>query len=118
MTNATERAGVSLAASKVRYVEQAGERGRHAGATWAAEAAEYIQLKRLAAVAVHLGFDDPQAGYRVVSTILGERILSGSEIAEFRETFGLDDDDADAESREYWLGFVESALEVFERVEI
>jgi hypothetical protein len=118
VTNATEQSGARPEESRLRYVEQAGERGRQAGAAWAAELAEYLELKRLAAIAVYGGFDDEQAGYRIVSTILGERHLSRGEIAVFRETFGLEDDDADAQNREYWRGFVESALEAFEKVEI
>lgn len=118
MTNATEQAGVRHEESRLRYVEQAGDRGRRAGATWAEKSAEYLDLKRLAAIAVHRGFDGEQAGYRVVSTILGERHLSRMEIAAFRETFGLEHDDADAQNREYWCGFVQSALEAFEEVEI
>ncbi|MCX7054389.1 MAG: hypothetical protein NTU56_09280 [Proteobacteria bacterium] len=102
----------------MRFFEQAGERGRRAGATWAEESAEYLELKRLASIAVHRGFDGEQAGYRVVSTILGERHLSRRDIAAFRETFGLEHDDADAQNREYWRGFVQSALEVFEEVAI
>lgn len=118
MTNATEQSGAKPEESRPRCVEQAGERGRQAGAAWAAEFAEYLELKRLAAIAVYGEFDDEQAGYRVVSTILGERHLSRGEIAAFRETFGLEDDDADAQNREYWRGFIESALEAFEQVKI
>jgi hypothetical protein len=118
LTNATEQAGVRPEESSLRYFEQAGERGRRAGAAWAEESAEYLDLKRLAAIAVRRGLDDEQAGYWVVSTILGERHLSRREVAAFCETFGLQHDDADAQNREYWRGFVQSALEVFEEVEI
>jgi hypothetical protein len=118
MTIATEAAGVRLGESRSKYVEHAGDRGRRAGATWAEASAEYLDLKRLAAVAAHRGFDGEQAGYRVVCTILGERHLSRTEIATFRETFGLEHDDTDAQSPEYWCGFVQSALEAFEEVEI
>jgi hypothetical protein len=116
--NATEQAGVRPEESRLRYLEQTGERGRRAGATWAEQSAEYLDLKRLASIAMHRGFDGEQVGYRVVCTILGERHLSRTEIATFRETFGLEHDDADAQSREYWCGFVQSALEAFEEVEI
>jgi hypothetical protein len=116
--SATEQAGVRPEERRLNYFEQAGERGRRAGATWAEESAEYLDLKRLASIAMHRGFDGEQAGYRVVCTILGERHLSRTEIAAFRETFGLEHDDADAQSREYWCGFVQSALEAFEEVEI
>jgi hypothetical protein len=102
----------------VRYFEQAGVRGRRAGAAWAEESAEYLDLKRLAAIATQRGIDDEQAGYWVVSTILGERHMSSREIAAFCETFGLGHDDADAQNRDFWRGFVQSALEVFEDVEI
>lgn len=118
MTNATEQAGVRSEESSLRYLEQAGERGRRAGAAWAEESAEYLDLKRLAAIAVQRGFDDEQAGYWVVSTILGERHLTSREIAAFCETFGLEHDGADAQNREYWRGFVQSALQAFEDVEI
>jgi len=118
MTDATERVAMGLAAGTMRYGQQAGERGRYAGAAWAAEIAEYLQLKRLAAVAAYLKFDDEQAGYKVVNTILGERIWTAREIAEFREILGLDDGEFDADSRDYWQGFVEGALEVFETVAI
>ena len=89
---------------------QAAERGRRVGAAWAADSAEYVELKRLAAVAAHLRFDDKQVGYRVVRAILGERMLSAAEIA-------TNDDDVRAESGDYWQGFVDSALDVFENVE-
>jgi hypothetical protein len=118
VTNATEQAGVKADESRLRYFEQAGERGRRAGATWAETSAEYLELKRLAAIAVHRGFDGEQAGYRIVNTILGERHLSRREVAAFLETFGLEHDDADAQNREYWRGFAQSALEAFETVEI
>ncbi len=118
MTNATQQAGASLAESTLRRFEQAGERGRQAGAAWAEDAAEYLDLKRLAAIAAHRGFDDDHAGYRVVSAILGERHLTRREIAAFRETFGLEHDDADTQNREYWQGFVQSALEAFEEFAI
>lgn len=113
-----EQAGASPAETGSRYLEQAGERGRQAGAAWAEESAEYLDLKRLAEIAANRGFDGDQAGYRVVSTILGERHLTRTEIAEFRETFGLEHDDADTDNREYWRGFVQSALEAFEELAI
>ena len=118
MTNAAGPTGVMLVASGVRYLDQAGERGRQAGAAWADDSAEYLDLKRLAAIAAHHGFDGDQAGYRVVSTILGERHLTRKEIAAFRETFGLAHDDADTQNREYWRGFVQSALEAYEEFAI
>jgi len=118
VTNATEQAGVRPEESRLRYFEQAGERGRRAGAAWAEKSAEYLELKRLAAIAVHRGFEGEQAGYRIVNTILGERHLSRREVAAFLETFGLEHDDADAQNREYWRGFAQSALEAFEAVEI
>ncbi len=118
MTNATEQAGASLAEHRLRCCDQAGERGRQAGAAWAEDAAEYLDLKRLAVIAAHRGFDGDQAGYRVVCAILGERHLTGREIAAFRETFGLEHDDADTQNREYWQGFVQSALEAFEEFAI
>lgn len=118
MTNAAERAGVMSDKGRLRYFEQAGERGRQAGAAWAEESAEYLDLKRLAAIAAHHGFDGDQAGYRVVSTILGERHLTRKEIAAFRETFGLAHDDADTQNREYWRGFVQSALEAYDEFAI
>ena len=118
MTNATEQAGVRPEESRLQCLDQAGERGRQAGAAWAEESAEYLDLKRLAAIAAHHGFDGDQAGYRVVSTILGERHLTRKEIAAFRETFGLEHDDADTQNREYWRGFVQSALEAYEEFAI
>lgn len=118
MTNAAGPTGVMLVASGVRYLDRAGERGRQAGAAWAEESAEYLDLKRLAAIAAHHGFDGDQAGYRVVSTILGERHLTRKEIAAFRETFGLAHDDADTQNREYWRGFVQSALEAYDEFAI
>ena len=118
MTNAAGPTGVILVASGLRHLDQAGERGRQAGAAWADDSAEYLDLKRLAAIAAHHGFDGDQAGYRVVSTILGERHLTRKEIAAFRETFGLAHDDADTQNREYWRGFVQSALEAFDEFAI
>ena len=113
-----EQAGASLAENGLRYFESAGERGRQAGAAWAEGPGEYLDLKRLAVIAAHRGFDDDQAGYRVITAILGERHLTRSEIAAFRETFGLEHDDADTWNREYWQGFVHSALEAFEEFAI
>jgi hypothetical protein len=104
--------------SGFRCLDQAGERGRQAGAAWAEDSAEYLDLKRLAAIAARRGFDGDQAGYRVVSTILGERHLTMREISAFRETFGLEHDDTDTQSREYWRGFVQSALEAFDEFAI
>ena len=114
MTNAAEQAGVTPDEGRLRCFDQAGERGRQAGAAWAEDSAEYLDLKRLAAIAAHHGFDGDQTGYRVVSTILGERHLTRKEIAAFRETFGLAHDDADTQNREYWRGFVQSALEAYD----
>lgn len=118
MASATEQTGSRLADSGLRCFDQAGERGRQAGAAWADDSAEYLDLKRLAAIAAHHGFDGDEAGYRVVSTILGERHLTRKEIAAFRETFGLAHDDADTQNREYWRGFVQSALEAFDEFAI
>ena len=118
MTNATEHAGVRPAKSGLRCFDQAGERGRQAGAAWAEDSAEYLELKRLAAIAARRGFDDDHAGYRVVSTILGERHLTRREMAAFRDTFGLECDDADTQSQEYWRGFAQSALEAFDEFAI
>jgi hypothetical protein len=118
VTNATEQAGVRPEEGSLRYVEQAGERGRQAGAAWAEETAEYLELKRLAVIAMRREFYGEQAGYRVVSTITGERQLRRRDIAAFREAFGIEHDDDDAQNSEYWCGFVQSALEAFEEVEI
>jgi hypothetical protein len=118
VTNATGRGGARRGASTVGFVVQNRERGRQAGAAWSAELAEYLDLKRLAEIAERGGFDDERAGYRVVSAIRGERYLSGEEIEAFREIFGFDNVDAETHSREYWLGFVQSALEAFDEVEI
>ena len=118
MTSASELAGVWPEESRFRCLDQAGERGRQAGAVWAEDSAEYLDLKRLAAIAARRGFDDDHAGYRVVSAILGERHLTRREIAAFRDTFGLEYDDADTQSREYWQGFVQSALEAFDEFAI
>lgn len=118
MTNATEQAGVRPEGSGFRYFNPAGDRGRRAGAAWAEQSAEYLDLKRLAVIAVQQGFDGEQAGYRIVNAILGERHLSTREVAASLETFGLEQDDADAQNREYWRGFLQSALEAFEEVEI
>lgn len=118
MTSVTERSSARLAGGAAGFVARANERGRQAGAAWATDMAEYLDLKRLAAIAVRGGVDDARAGYRVVSTIRGERQLNSDEIAVFRETFGLGDDDADVQSMEFWQGFVQSALEAFEQVEI
>jgi hypothetical protein len=118
VTNATEQGGVRPEESGFRYVDQAGDRGRRAGAIWAEQSAEYLDLKRLAAIAEQQGFDGEQAGYGIVNTILGERHLSTREVAALLETFGLEHDDADAQNREYWRGFLQSALEAFEEVEI
>jgi hypothetical protein len=95
-----------------------GERGRQAGAVWAEESVQYLDLKRLAAIAAGRGFDDDHAGYRVVSAILGERHLTRMEIAAFRDIFGLEYDDADTQSRQFWRGFVHSALESFDEFAI
>ena len=118
MSHATDRAGVRPEQIPLRHVAAADERGRRAGAAWAAEFAEYLELKRLAALAARGVAGDEQAGYRVVGAIRGERQLSRAEFAAFRETFGIDDDDADAQNQEFWEGFIESALDAFARVEI
>jgi hypothetical protein len=118
VTSATGQTGARLADSGSRCFDQAGERGRQAGAAWAEESAEYLDLKRLVAIAAHHGFDGDLAGYRVVSTILGERHLTRQELAAFRETFGLAHDDADTQNREYWRGFVQSALDAYDEFAI
>ena len=118
MTHATERAGTRPAESMVTYGKRAFERGRRVGAAWAANTADYVELKRLAAIAVYLPLNDGLAGYRVISAILGEQSLTGPGMAEFFESIGIGDhDDPEVESGDYWEGFVESVLEVFENVE-
>ena len=118
MTVTSGQASTQPVGRNVQRGAQEAERGRRIGAAWAADSAEYVELKRLAAVAAHLRFDDKQVGYRVVRAILGERMLSGPEIATFRESIGIgNDDDVRAESGDYWQGFVDSALDVFENVE-
>lgn len=118
MANSTRRNDSGRVRDAVAIHVQAGERGRRAGAIWAAESAEYLDLKHLASLAASGGFDDERAGYRVVCTVCGERQLSLAETAEFRGTFGLDDDDADQQPAEYWQGFVQGALDAFELLEI
>lgn len=118
MTNAALRRGEWPRAGTIRVLDPDGDRGRAAGAAWAADTAENVELKRLAAIAVHLRFDDEQIGSRIVSAILGERHLSKAELVEFRGIVGLDDDDAVVESGAYWSGFVDGALELFDRVEL
>jgi hypothetical protein len=39
-------------------------------------------------------------------------------MAAFRDTFGLECDDADTQSQEYWRGFAQSALEAFDEFAI
>jgi len=118
VASATEQTDVRPGENRLKYVEQAGERGRRAGATWAENSAEYLELKRLAEIAMRRGFEGEQAGYRVLNLILGERHLSRKDVAAFLATYGLEHDDADAQSPEYWRGFAQSALEAFEAVKI
>ena len=123
MTSAMERASERLKVSKFEYVEKAHERGRSAGAYWAADRAEYGELKRLADSADQLTdldtIDALGAPGIVIRVIESEAEFAGRQsIADFWVNLGFDKNDDDLYSAAWWEGFVEGAVELFDNVDI
>ncbi|MCE7902874.1 MAG: hypothetical protein DYH20_09540 [Gammaproteobacteria bacterium PRO9] len=107
-----------LEESRQRYLKEAAERGHADGTKWAMVTAEYGELKRLDDAWPAVGSCDTSDAMGAPGVFL--RIIKGddcsqrSDIDDFWSALGKDDNDDDCYSAEYWDGFVEGALEVFE----
>ena len=117
MLSATERAKERLKISKQEFTDEALERGREIGATWAADDAEYWQLKALA----DSGIDDCETidalgPPGVVVPVIDNDYIGRTSIENFWQNLGYDLNDPDLYSAEFWLGFVDGAVELFEEV--
>jgi hypothetical protein len=111
-----------LKASKVDYEGEAHERGHEDGVRWAMERAEYAELKRLSEAWPQVDttetIDALGAPGVFLRMILDEDDFGGRQsIEDFWTNLGKDSRDQDAYSFQYWDGFGEGALEVFEKVE-
>jgi hypothetical protein len=111
-----------LRQSKVEFLGAAQERGKADGTRWAMETADYGELKRLA--------DNwPQCETTETTDALGapgvflnlisedDERCDRMDIDDFWVNLGKESRDEDAYSAQYWDGFVEGALEVFEKVD-
>lgn len=117
MSAAIER----LKKSKLAYAAEGYDRGHAAGVLWAQDTAEYGELKRLSnewesaeTTETDDAYGSPGVFLRMIS---GEDQLTRTEVDDLLANVGLDKRDDDAYSPDYWDGFVEGALEVFDKVE-
>lgn len=124
-SSAIERARKRLAEDRVRYAKTAHERGRIAGTNWAADKAEFIQLRRLSEAMGQFDLVDGHTAPRVILSIIGdqwdpteETEVDGADVMNFCESVGMEEPVTDdgSESLEFWWGFVEAAVEVFDQL--
>jgi len=119
MMTTVERAAARLKLSKADYVNEARERGREAGADWAADDATYGQLKALADSGVD-DFDtnDALGAPGIFVSIVDDDFVGRTSLEHFWENLGYDLNDDDLYSPDFWAGFAEGALEVFAKADI
>lgn len=118
MNSAAERAIERLRSSKAEFMDDAKERGRGVGAAWATDTAEYEELKRLADARIEgLETNNRMGPGFIVAAIDPDRCTSRSDVVAFWESLGFDRRDPDLDWAEFWEGFAEGAVEVFEPVE-
>jgi len=110
-----------LRKSKEDFTKLAHGRGQADGTEWAMESAEYGELKRLAdgwqgveSTETNDAYGAPGVFQRMISE---DRKADRSDVSAFWTDLGKEDDDPDAYSAEYWDGFIEGALEVFEKID-
>ena len=121
MTDVIER----LRASKEQSAKASQDDGRTAGQEWAKRSAEYEDLKRVAKLNLrdfYENFEDPDWTARefVTTAIMGSheeaKFILGDD-AEMSACYGVDEDMVDATlTREFLVGFVEGAIEVWEEI--
>ena len=111
-----------LRKSKKIFIDGARDRGHADGTTWAMEDAEYGELKRLADSWPNVETTETADAHGAPGVFLG-MVLEPDEradrmaINDFWVNLGKDSDDQDEYSSDYWDGFVEGALAVFEKVD-
>ena len=108
-----------LKASKEAYAKEGAERGRNAGATWASQNAEYGELKLLDDNWQQVESCETDDAFGAPGVFLGMigMDVGRQDINEFWSNLGFEVNDPDQYSAEWWDGFVEGALEVFQEVE-
>ena len=95
--------------------------GSGAASAGPGHAADRLNSETLAALArqISRGEDHVTADQLAAIDALDTGVRGGPEPEDItRETFGLEHDAADTQNREYWRGFVQSALDAFEEFAI
>jgi len=109
-----------LRQSKKTFLGAAKERGRMDGTGWAMDTAEYGQLKGLHDEWPRIETCKTNDSLGAPGVFLGmsaEDCVDRDAVFRFWENVGKVPFDEDLYSPEYWNGFVEGALEVFEKVD-
>ena len=112
-----------LATSKAEYEAEARDRGHADGTKWAMGKAEYGQLKNLAQhwpnteTTAPTGINDAFGPAGVFQWMIQGDSASRTDIEAFWVDLWKEPTDPDRGSAEYWDGFVEGALEVFEKLD-
>jgi hypothetical protein len=119
MMTVVERAAARLKLSKAEYVNEAQERGRAAGAEWAADDATYGQLKALAdSGADDFETNDALGPPGIFVRIVDDDFIGRASLEDFWQNLGYDLHDDDLYAADFWAGFAEGALEVFEKADV
>jgi hypothetical protein len=123
-SSAVARARARLATDKAGYVADASERGRRAGLAWAADKATFDQLRNLSEADGQYSIDDDHQAAKMVCWAAMDQtdVLDDEpgpeptedEVGSFCLDVGVNF--RDATSSEFWEGFVEAAIEVYEQV--
>jgi hypothetical protein len=101
-----------LRASKEKYVQEVAGAGKGAGRAWAADKADYRDLKRIAAIEEPQYDSDDWALTALWHALDPEHQLDGEEMANHLRVENEDD-----LTEEFARGFIEGAREIFEEVE-
>jgi hypothetical protein len=117
MTLAIDR----LKASKKQFEDLARDRGHAEGVAWAQESADFAELKSLSKVwplTESCETEDALGAPGVFLRMISEgRLGDRQDINDFWTNLGHEGGDQDQYSHQFWDGFTEGALEVFEQVE-
>jgi hypothetical protein len=109
-----------LKMSKAKHEAEAQDRGHKDGSKWAMESANYGELKNLAQ---HWpAIESTETNNALGPPGVFQRMLKGDGVSRidvdgFWTNLWKARDDSDEYSSEYWDGFVEGALEVFEKID-
>jgi hypothetical protein len=121
-SSAIARAKVRLATDKASYVADAGERGERAGLAWAADKATFQQLRNLKEAQGEYSLEDGTAAPATVYLVMDNlpeympNDVPEEQLWKLCHEVGLDPNGPDVESAEFWSGFVDAAIKVFDEI--